>query len=285
MRSGSRPRPSHSSWRCSSARPAWICSSGQVAGVRLTDAALVLVGHAQALLDRADLAEAELAAAAGSVAGRGRIAAFQSGALRLAAPAMHALAREAPALRCELVEAEPEQALPALALGDVDLVLADEWPHRPHRAAGRCRSRRSAPRPGVARPAREPSGRAPARARRASDRAGRRGLDDRPSRHRLGGDDHPDVPAARRVRSRHPPPHQRQRGQPRPRGPGPGRHAPARPRGAPVRIPASPCAASRKVRCTGPSSRPPARPTPSARPSGRSSPPSAALPRASAGPS
>jgi DNA-binding transcriptional LysR family regulator len=100
-------------------------------GVRLTDAALVLVRHAEALLDRAELAEAELAAAAGTVAGRGRIAAFQSVALRLAAPAMRALAREAPGLRCELVEAEPEESLPALALGDVDLVLADEWQHQP----------------------------------------------------------------------------------------------------------------------------------------------------------
>ena len=106
-------------------------------GVRLTDAALVLVRHAEALIDRAELAEAELAAAAGSVAGRGRIAAFQSVALRLASPAMHALAREAPGLRCELVEAEPEESLPALALGDVDLVLADEWQHQPHsRRAG-----------------------------------------------------------------------------------------------------------------------------------------------------
>ena len=101
-------------------------------GVRLTDAALVLVRHAEALLDRAELAEAELAAAAGSVAGRGRIAAFQSVALRLAAPAMQALARQAPGLRCELVEAEPEESLPALALGDIDLVLADEWQHQPH---------------------------------------------------------------------------------------------------------------------------------------------------------
>ena len=106
-------------------------------GVRLTDAALVLVRHADALLDRAALAEAELAAAAGSVAGRGRIAAFQSVALRVVAPAMRALAREAPALRCELVEAEPETSLPALALGDIDLVLADEWQHQPHpRPAG-----------------------------------------------------------------------------------------------------------------------------------------------------
>ena len=106
-------------------------------GVRLTDAALVLVRHADTLLERAELAEAELAAAAGSVAGRGRVAAFQSVALRLVAPAMRALARDAPRLRCELVEAEPEQSLPALALGDIDLVLADEWQHQPHsRPAG-----------------------------------------------------------------------------------------------------------------------------------------------------
>lgn len=100
-------------------------------GVRLTDAALVLVHHADALLDRAALAEADLAAAAGTVAGRGRVAAFQSVALRLAIPAIHLLAQEAPRLRCELVEAEPEDSLPALALGDLDLVLADEWDHQP----------------------------------------------------------------------------------------------------------------------------------------------------------
>jgi DNA-binding transcriptional LysR family regulator len=100
-------------------------------GVRLTDAALVLVGHAGALLERAEVAQAQLAAAAGEVAGRGRIATFQSTALKVAVPAMQALATEAPALRCELVEAEPEESLPALALGDVDLVLADEWQHQP----------------------------------------------------------------------------------------------------------------------------------------------------------
>src|SRR5687767_1008121 len=106
-------------------------------GVRLTDAALVLVGHAGALLERAERAEADLAAAAATVAGRARIASFQSVALLLAVPAMRALAREAPGLRCELVEAEPEESLPALALGDVDLVLGDEWQHQPHaRPAG-----------------------------------------------------------------------------------------------------------------------------------------------------
>ena len=102
-------------------------------GVRLTDAALVLVRHAEDLLERADRAEAALAAAAGAVAGRARVASFQSAALRVATPAIAALSRNAPGLRCELVEAEPEDALPALALGDLDLVLADEWEHQPHR--------------------------------------------------------------------------------------------------------------------------------------------------------
>src|SRR3954463_6363568 len=45
-------------------------------GVRLTDAALTLVEHADALLHRAAIAEADLAAAAHTVSGRARIAAF-----------------------------------------------------------------------------------------------------------------------------------------------------------------------------------------------------------------
>src|ERR671923_451000 len=63
-------------------------------GVRLTDAALVLVGHAEAMLERAAVAEAELAAAAGTIAGRARIAGFESVALNLAMPALEALARD-----------------------------------------------------------------------------------------------------------------------------------------------------------------------------------------------
>ncbi len=80
-------------------------------GVRLTDPALVLVGHAGALLERAALAEAELAAASGTVAGRGRIAGFQSALVHIALPAV--------------------EALPALALGDFDVVVGDEWRHAP----------------------------------------------------------------------------------------------------------------------------------------------------------
>src|SRR3954470_2804962 len=90
-------------------------------GVRLTDAALVLVDHANAMLERGALAEAELAAAEGTIAGRGRIAAFQSVMLNIAIPAIKQLARDAPRLRCEAIESEPEISMPALALGDIDL--------------------------------------------------------------------------------------------------------------------------------------------------------------------
>src|SRR3954453_22950510 len=66
-------------------------------GVRLTDAGVVLAGHAEALLDRAARAEAELAAGAGAggIAGRARVASFQSVALRLAIPALRELAAAA----------------------------------------------------------------------------------------------------------------------------------------------------------------------------------------------
>jgi DNA-binding transcriptional LysR family regulator len=103
-------------------------------GVRLTDAGHVLAARAAGLLADAEAVEAELAAVSGRAVGRGRIAAFQSVSMVIAAPAIAALAREEPGVRCELVEAEPEESLPALALGDYDLVLADEWQNQPRPA-------------------------------------------------------------------------------------------------------------------------------------------------------
>jgi DNA-binding transcriptional LysR family regulator len=94
---------------------------------------MVLAGHAERLLEEVARAEADLAAVAGTVSGRGRIASFQSGSLRIAIPAMSALMSEHPDLRCELVTAEPEQSLLALSVGDVDLVIGDEWQHAPWR--------------------------------------------------------------------------------------------------------------------------------------------------------
>src|SRR4051794_32771351 len=102
-------------------------------GVRLTDPARVLVEHARTLLDEAARAQADLAAAVHAVTGRARIASFQSAALRIVIPAIAELARESPELRCELVEGEPEQALSALTLGDIDVAIGDEWQHAPWR--------------------------------------------------------------------------------------------------------------------------------------------------------
>lgn len=102
-------------------------------GVRLTDAALVLVEHAEVMLERAALAEADLEAAAGEVMGRARIAGFQSALREIAIPALDALEASAPRLRCELVEREPEDALGELALGDLDVVIGDEWQYQPWR--------------------------------------------------------------------------------------------------------------------------------------------------------
>ena len=173
-------------------------------GVRLTDPALVLVEHAEALLERAALAEADLAAAAGTVTGRARIAAFQSVALQIAIPAI-AAAGTTPRLRCELIEAEPEQALPALALGDLDLVLGDEWQHQPWRLPAGLDRHDLLDDPVGARPA----------ARTPSTRAERRSpatpWADRPPGHGVGRDDPAHLPRARRLRARHPPPHQRRR--------------------------------------------------------------------------
>ena len=101
--------------------------------VRLTDAALVLVEHAERLLAGAERAEADLAAAAaGAVGGVVRVGSFQTASLRLLLPAMNALRATHPGVEVRLVEAEPEPALEALRSHALDLALADEWAGTPH---------------------------------------------------------------------------------------------------------------------------------------------------------
>ena len=179
-------------------------------GVRLTDPALVLVGHADALLERAALAEADLAAAAGH-RHRPRRASRASSPSRCGSPCRRceALARDAPRLRCELVEAEPEEALPALALGDLDLVLGDEWRHQPWRLpAGLERHELLRDPVHLVLPAAHPAARRHRRAVPLAELAGEAWTTGH-ARHGLGGDDPPHLPRARRLRARHPPPHER----------------------------------------------------------------------------
>jgi DNA-binding transcriptional LysR family regulator len=99
--------------------------------VRLTAAGEVLADHAEALLARVDQAENDLAAYAGLVAGTLRVAAFPTGIIGLVVPALRLLARRHPALRLEVVDDETAHVLRRLAIGEVDLVLADEYEYLP----------------------------------------------------------------------------------------------------------------------------------------------------------
>jgi DNA-binding transcriptional LysR family regulator len=96
-------------------------------GLRLTDAGVLLARRAGELLDHAEAVEAELASFTGAVAGTIRVSSFQTGMLRLVAPAVAAVRAEHPGVRIEASEIEVEQALPALTRGALDLVIGDEY--------------------------------------------------------------------------------------------------------------------------------------------------------------
>ncbi|WP_426243394.1 LysR family transcriptional regulator [Nocardioides sp. LHG3406-4] len=102
-----------------------VARSGR--GLRLTEAGHRLAENGRGLLAAMEAAESELRQLSGEVAGTVRLASFQSAALLLVP---HALACEEthPGLRVELVQVEPEVAVPALLAGDFDLVIAEEYP-------------------------------------------------------------------------------------------------------------------------------------------------------------
>jgi DNA-binding transcriptional LysR family regulator len=96
-------------------------------GLELTPAALILVGHTDALLARLDAAEADLAALRDQVAGRVAVAAFPSAAASFVPAAWAALAGSAPQVRLDLTEMEPEESLPAVLRGETDVAVAHEY--------------------------------------------------------------------------------------------------------------------------------------------------------------
>jgi DNA-binding transcriptional LysR family regulator len=104
--------------------------------LQLTEAGLRLVDHAEALLARLEEAEAELQAAAEVVGGRVRVGALQTPLLSLVPPALSALADQHPGLRVELLEMEPEVSLPAVALGELEVAIAEEYDHAPRAIPG-----------------------------------------------------------------------------------------------------------------------------------------------------
>ena len=100
-------------------------------GVRLTPQALILVGHAEAVFNRLEQAEAEIEASLTAPTGVVRVAAFQTAMLSLTPPMLDLLALRAPNLRIDTVQLEPNLALSLLTAGGCDLVLAEEYPGHP----------------------------------------------------------------------------------------------------------------------------------------------------------
>ncbi|MFF1874726.1 LysR family transcriptional regulator [Kitasatospora herbaricolor] len=99
--------------------------------VRLTEQAEILVAHTEAVLERLERAEAEIAASLIDLTGTLRIASFQTAALALVPTALGLLRDLHPHLRVHVTQMEPERALPALQARDFDLVLAEEYPSNP----------------------------------------------------------------------------------------------------------------------------------------------------------
>lgn len=100
--------------------------------VRLTEQAEILVAHTEAVLERLERAEADIAASLSDLTGTLRIASFQTAALALVPTALGLLRDQHPHLRVHVTHMEPEKALPALKARDFDLVLAEEYPGNPN---------------------------------------------------------------------------------------------------------------------------------------------------------
>ncbi|WP_330333916.1 LysR family transcriptional regulator [Streptomyces sp. NBC_00536] len=95
--------------------------------VRLTPAGQRLVGHAEAVLERLERAEADLAEARGGLAGALRVGAFPTATRALVPAALVALARRHPALEAMVRETDPAAVAHALRAGDLDVALVHEY--------------------------------------------------------------------------------------------------------------------------------------------------------------
>jgi molybdate transport repressor ModE-like protein len=97
-------------------------------GPKLTDAGRSLVAHADAVICRLEEAERDLAAIAGLEGGELRLASFPSASATIVTEAVSRFSDLHPKVRLAVVEAEPEQSLPQLAAGDLDIAITFDYP-------------------------------------------------------------------------------------------------------------------------------------------------------------
>ncbi|MEV0398834.1 LysR family transcriptional regulator [Actinoallomurus sp. NPDC050550] len=91
--------------------------------VRLTPAGLILARRAREILDHMTAVGAELRGLGEEPSGLVRLGVFQSAIHSLAVPAVTRLAEAYPHLDVELLELEPHESMPALRVGDVDVII------------------------------------------------------------------------------------------------------------------------------------------------------------------
>jgi DNA-binding transcriptional LysR family regulator len=97
----------------------------------LTDAGRTLVAHADTLLAQLERAEADLVAGTEEITGTLRVAAFSSFARSILPRVCAAILRRHPRVDLHVRDAEPQDSLPLLRLGELDLVLAQRFPYVP----------------------------------------------------------------------------------------------------------------------------------------------------------
>ena len=95
--------------------------------VRLTDAAQLLVRHADTITGAIAAAEADLASMQQLVTGTLRVAAFPTAARAVMPDVMTALSRQHPALRVTLRDLEAAESLTALQMDEIDIAIVDEY--------------------------------------------------------------------------------------------------------------------------------------------------------------
>jgi DNA-binding transcriptional LysR family regulator len=105
--------------------------------VRLTAQAQILVGHAEAVFQRLEQAQSDIAASLTRLTGELRVASFQTAAHTLVPAAITELQASHPGLRVLLTHGEPEHTIPRLLARDFDLVLTEQYPgHLPAASPG-----------------------------------------------------------------------------------------------------------------------------------------------------
>lgn len=100
-------------------------------GVRLTPAGERLVEHTERLLAVLEEAQSDVDAVAHGVSGRVHTCAFPTAARTLLVPALARLRREFPRLQLKMVDLEPEESIPLLKTGELDILLTYEFERMP----------------------------------------------------------------------------------------------------------------------------------------------------------